>query len=272
MIENDAIVASASNHNHTVDEGFRRAKRHEPASPNIKYLRVLKFGGTSVGKPASVEKVVEIVQSASQDSAVVVVVSALSGVTDSLFEAAVAASVGDRNRVAALLQKLSDRHHSIADALIRSNAMLKFMRGRIDELIGQAHDICERTIPQKGLTERIRDSVLSIGECLSAPLIACVLRERGIVSESVEATEVMVTNSAHGRAEPLMSATRERCDARLRPLTHCGTIPVVTGYIGATSEGVVTTLGRGGSDYSATVIAAALNADEVVIWTDVDGF
>lgn len=271
MIEKDASVALGINHNHTVHEAFHHAKRHEAVSPNIRYLRVLKFGGTSVGNPACVEKVVEIVQSASQDSAVVVVVSALSGVTDSLFEAAAAANACDRNRVDVLLQKLCDRHNSIADALIRSNAMLKFMRGRIDELIGQAYDICERTIPQKGLTERIRDSVLSIGERLSAPLIACVLRERGIVSESVEATEIIVTNSAHGRAEPQMSATRERCDTRLRPLTHCGTVPVVTGYIGATSGGVVTTLGRGGSDYSATVIAAALNADEVVIWTDVDG-
>ena len=90
-------------------------------------------------------------------------------------------------------------------------------------------------------------------------------------SEAIEATELIQTDSCHGSADPRMNVTGERCKARLRPLLRRGVVPVVTGFIGATAEGVLTTLGRGGSDYSATIVGAALDADEVIIWTDVDG-
>jgi aspartokinase/homoserine dehydrogenase 1 len=98
-----------------------------------------------------------------------------------------------------------------------------------------------------------------------------VLAENGVAGEAIEATELVVTNAHHGSAHPLMSLTRERCQARLCSLVREGVVPVVTGFIGATPEGVLTTLGRGGSDYSATILGAALDADEVIIWTDVDG-
>src|SRR5207248_11113590 len=94
---------------------------------------------------------------------------------------------------------------------------------------------------------------------------------RGVASEAIEATELIVTDSNHGAAAPWMDLTRERCQGRLRPLLQCGIVPVVTGFIGATAEGVLTTLGRGGSDYSATILGAALDVDEAIIWTDVDG-
>ncbi len=117
----------------------------------------------------------------------------------------------------------------------------------------------------------MRDSISSLGERLSASLVAAALEERGVPSESIEATELIVTDSEHGAAEPRADATRQRCEARLRSLLQRGIVPVVTGFIGATSEGTVTTLGRGGSDYSATILGAALDADEVIIWKDVDG-
>ena len=101
--------------------------------------------------------------------------------------------------------------------------------------------------------------------------IAAALTECGVASEAIEATELIQTDSCHGSADPRMDVTGERCQARLRPLLQKGVVPVVTGFIGATAEGVLTTLGRGGSDYSATILGAALDADEVTIWTDVDG-
>jgi aspartate kinase len=121
------------------------------------------------------------------------------------------------------------------------------------------------------LTPRARDSIASLGERLSVPLVAAGLQQSGVASEPIEATEVVVTDSYHGAADPLMDMTRKRCHARLLPLLQQGVVPVVTGFIGATPEGVLTTLGRGGSDYSATILGAALDADEVLIWTDVDG-
>jgi aspartate kinase len=115
------------------------------------------------------------------------------------------------------------------------------------------------------------DSISSLGERLSAPLLAGALAGIGARSAAIEATELIVTDVYHGSAEPLMDPTRKRSEARLRPLLDEGAIPVVTGFVGATPEGVVTTLGRGGSDYSATILGAALGADEIIIWTDVDG-
>jgi len=121
------------------------------------------------------------------------------------------------------------------------------------------------------LTPRVLDSISGAGERLSAPLVAGALAELGVPSVAVSAAEVIVTDHHHGRAEPLMGPTQERAEKKLRPLLKDGVVPVVTGFIGATEDGVVTTLGRGGSDYSATILGAALGAHETVIWTDVDG-
>ena len=121
------------------------------------------------------------------------------------------------------------------------------------------------------LTPRVLDAISSLGERLSAPMVAAAVRELGLQSEAVEATKLIITDGFHGGAEPDMTLTREASQARLRPLLDSGVVPVVTGFIGATTAGQLTTLGRGGSDYSATILGAALDADEVIIWTDVDG-
>jgi aspartate kinase len=117
----------------------------------------------------------------------------------------------------------------------------------------------------------VLDEIVSTGERLSARLLAGALCELGLRGVAVEATELIVTDNASGRAEPLMAQTRERATARLLPLLEDDSVPVVTGFIGATAGGMLTTLGRGGSDYSATILGAALDATEVIIWTDVDG-
>src|SRR5206468_5089956 len=118
---------------------------------------------------------------------------------------------------------------------------------------------------------RTLDSISSLGERLCAPVVSAALCELGVASSAVEATELIVTDSFHGGAEPQADATRQRSHARIGPILNAGQVPVVTGFIGATADGVLTTLGRGGSDYSATILGAALDAEEVIIWTDVDG-
>ena len=236
-----------------------------------KPLRVLKFGGTSVGDVGSMEKVVEIVRATSLESNVVVVVSAMSGVTNKLIEAARQAEVGDAKQVAAIFEDLRQKHETTAAALIRSTVERTRVERTISEILQEGDHVCQGTMLLHELTVRALDSIASLGERLSAPLLAAALMDRGVDCETIEATELIVTDSFHGGAEPRMRLTRERCEARLRPLLQRGKIPVVTGYIGAPPEGVLTTLGRGGADYSATILGAALEADEVVIWTDVDG-
>jgi aspartate kinase len=121
------------------------------------------------------------------------------------------------------------------------------------------------------LTPRILDAISGTGEMLAAPLLAAAIAARGLPAAPIDATEVIVTTDQFGSAEPLMAETRASMAARLRPMIDRGEVPVVTGFIGATRDGVLTTLGRGGSDYSASIVGAALDADEVWIWTDVDG-
>lgn len=234
-------------------------------------LRVMKFGGTSVGDAAAIAKVVEIIRAASRHCDVVVVVSAMSGVTNQLLEAATAAERGDRRRVAEIFDELRKRHASTASALIRSTAERERLARHMHEVFQEGDRLCQGTILLHELTLRARDSISSLGERLSAPLIAAALAGSGVPSESVESSHLIVTNSNHGAADPWMDLTMERCESRLRPLLQQGVVPVVTGFIGATAEGVLTTLGRGGSDYSASIVGAALGSDEIIIWTDVDG-
>jgi len=234
-------------------------------------LRIMKFGGTSVGDADCIERVVEIIRSSSPESNLVVVVSAMSGVTNKLIEAATRAEAGDRETVAAIFDGLRKQHETAAGLLIHSVEERKQICQQIEEIIQEGEHLCHGTILLRELTARTRDAISSLGERLSSPLVAAALVSRGLAAKSVEATELIVTDSNHGAAEPQMEETRECCEARLRPLLQRGIVPVVTGFLGATAEGVLTTLGRGGSDYSATILGAALEADEVIIWTDVDG-
>jgi aspartokinase/homoserine dehydrogenase 1 len=236
-----------------------------------KPLHVLKFGGTSVGDASRIQKVVEIIREASRASDLVVVVSAMSGVTNELVEAATQSEAGKRDSVETIFAELRSRHHAVAGALIHSVPMRSRFDGEVERVFQEGERLCRDTALLRELTLRARDSISSLGERLSAPLLAAALAECGASSEAIEATELVITDSCHGAAEPKMEATRKKCESRLRPLLQRGVIPVVTGFIGATPEGVLTTLGRGGSDYSATIVAASLDADEVTIWTDVDG-
>jgi aspartokinase/homoserine dehydrogenase 1 len=231
----------------------------------------MKFGGTSVGDASCIARVAEIVAKASRVGPLVVVVSAMSGVTNRLIEAATCSETGDRERAVELLEILRAQHFEALKILIQNPETRNLIALGIEELLREAQRLCEGTALIHELTVRTLDSVSSLGERLSAPLVAGALSERGVRSEAIEATTLIVTDSYHGAAEPLMEPTQIRCEARLRPLLQQGIVPVITGFIGATAEGVLTTLGRGGSDYSATILGGALDADEVIIWTDVNG-
>jgi bifunctional aspartokinase / homoserine dehydrogenase 1 len=245
-------------------------------SPNVagikrKPVQVMKFGGTSVADASCIRNVVEIVKKASVANSVVVVVSAMGGVTNQLVEAAARSEAGDNSTAARILRELRMRHFAAAEALIPAGARREVLTGKIAGLFDYCDQLCEGTALLGELTLRVRDAIWSLGERLSAPMLAAALVEQGVTSEAVEAADVIVTDSRHGAADPLMELTRERCESRLRPLLDQDIVPVTTGFIGATPEGVLTILGRGGSDYSATIVGAALGADEVIIWTDVDG-
>jgi aspartokinase/homoserine dehydrogenase 1 len=242
-----------------------------PVNTMSKPLRIMKFGGTSVGDASSIQKVVEIIRGAAPDSGLVVVVSAMSGVTNQLIEAATQAEAGDCTTFARIFDELRRRHDAVLKALILSADQRSRIAHEMDKLLREGERLCQDTMRLRELTARALDSISSLGERLSAPIVAAALAECGVASEAIEATELIQTDSCHGAADPRMDVTRRLCEARLRPLLGKDVVPVVTGFIGATAEGVLTTLGRGGSDYSASIVGAALDADEILIWTDVDG-
>lgn len=229
----------------------------------------MKFGGTSVADAEGFRRAAEIV--APSAGGVVVVVSAACGVTNRLVEAARRAGAGEGHATAAITDALVAQHLDIARALVGDAGALSELAADIKRILGDVACLCRGTALLRELTPRALDAISGAGERLSARLLACTLRESGLKAVAVDATELIVTDGEHGRAEPLMDETRERAAEKLRPLLEGGAIPVVTGFIGATADGTPTTLGRNGSDYSATIIGAALGADAVVIWSDVDG-
>jgi bifunctional aspartokinase / homoserine dehydrogenase 1 len=236
-----------------------------------KPLRVMKFGGTSVADASRIQRLAEIITAAARWSDLIVVVSAMSGVTNRLVEAAMSAETGNSGRVAAIFRDLRLQHEQVVDALMLSSAERSRIGLNMCGLFHEGEYLCQVALLAKEVTSQVRDSIASLGERLCAPLVAAAIAERGIRSEALGATELILTDANFGSADPHIHATRERCESRLRPLLRNGIIPVVTGFIGATEEGVLTTLGRGGSDYSATILGAALDADEIIIWTDVNG-
>ena len=252
----------------------RHAPNHAPHHARTiekKPLRVLKFGGTSVGDASCIERVIEIIRDASREGEVVVVVSAMSGVTNKLVAAAAHAERAEEKTVAAIFDDLRRQHRTATEELIDSSEEQSRIAGKMEQLFAAGERLCRGTVLLGELTLRTRDAISSLGERLSVLLVAAALNQTGVPSEAVEATELIVTNACHGAADPSMEATRQRAAVRLLSVLQRGVLPVVTGFIGATADGVLTTLGRGGSDYSATILGSVLKADEVIIWTDVDG-
>jgi bifunctional aspartokinase / homoserine dehydrogenase 1 len=229
-------------------------------------MKVMKFGGSSVASPESIRKVVAIVAAAGRPGEIVVVVSALGGVTDALLDAAEAAARGEAASLDAW-RAIGERHRQAAVALA-SRAEIEPLTARLEELLDELKDLLRGVLLVRECSPRTRDSILSYGERLAAPLVAAALRAAGIPASARDAREVVVTDAAFGRAHVDFDATLPRVAASLGGLTD---VPVFTGFIGATPAGETTTLGRGGSDYSAAILGAGGRAERIEIWTDVDG-
>ena len=232
----------------------------------------MKFGGTSVGSAEAFTQASNVVlEQAEKWDRLVVVVSAMSGVTDALTQGALTAASGDDRTYRATVADLRVRHYRAVDALLTPDGERAQLLATVDDYLDEFAAFCRSVHILGEVTPRAMDAITSLGERISACILAALLRQRGTHSKTVDATELIVTDATFQNAVPLIVPTRARVSARLSPLLDDGLIPVVTGFIGATEEGVTTTLGRGGSDYSAAILGACLDADEVWIWTDVDG-
>jgi len=239
--------------------------------PNSRTL-VMKFGGTSVGSAQAMSYAAQIVKNAQEEwSHVVVVTSAISGVTNLLLDSAMRAAAGDVSQLRDAENQLRASHLSIAKELIPDLNKGNKIIAEVDELISIFVDLCGAITLIGEASPRALDAVASLGERMSVRLLAAVFEENGLNAKALDARELIVTNAHFQNAHPELEATSRQTRSKILPLLDDGVVPVVTGYIGATPTGVVTTLGRGGSDYSAAILGAVLPADEVWIWTDVDG-
>ena len=232
---------------------------------------VMKFGGTSVGSAEAIAKSADLVRAAQKDwEQVVVIVSAMSGVTDLLLKGANTAAAGDGQTYKQIANDLRAKHEATITGLVEAIRELP-LREKIMPYLAEFESLCHAVHILGEASPRAIDAISSLGERMSIHLLAARLRQLGLGSEAIEASELIRTDTVFNSANPDMEVTRQQCEARLRPQMKRGDVPVITGFIGATPSGAVTTLGRGGSDYSAGIIGAVLAADEVWIWTDVNG-
>ncbi|MDV3243576.1 MAG: aspartate kinase [Nitrososphaerales archaeon] len=233
---------------------------------------VMKFGGSLVASKDGIKRVAEIVSRNSTRNSVVVVVSALGGVTDGLLDGTSNATEWDATIVTKAVDGLRRLH---SGAVSRTSlgpqekaALLEKLDGMLDEL----RTVMTGVSILGELSPRTRDMIVSYGERLAAPIVSAEIRARGIAAWDLTGGEAgIVTDSSFGEASPDMKATRREVRRTLLKRLSRGEVPVVTGFVARAKGGDITTLGRGGSDYTATIIASALDADEVWIWTDVDG-
>lgn len=237
---------------------------------------VMKFGGTSVGSVKAIRQAADIVlKQAVAWERLAVVVSAMSGVTDALTQGALSAADGDDRSYRAIVADLRVRHYRVVDELLDANGERARLLGMVDDYLDEFAAFCHSVHVLGEVTPRAMDAITSLGERINARVLAALLRQADSPqrprSEAVDATDLIVTDDTFQNAVPLREPSRDRVTARLVPLLDEGVIPVVTGFVGATERGATTTLGRGGSDYSAAILGDCLDADEVWIWTDVDG-
>lgn len=231
---------------------------------------VLKFGGTSVGDPESIARVASIVDSRRAGGAVVVV-SAMAGTTNALLEIAERASTGQLIVALRLVEGIRERHLRAAESLLGACAEADDLCAELSAMCDELASLAEALSVLAHTTPRSQDAIASLGEQLSAPLAAAALQRRGLPARLLDAREVIVTDDSFTKAAPQPDAIQREARRLVLPLVRDGEIPVLGGFIGATTSGVTTTIGRGGSDYTAALVGAALDATAIEIWTDVDG-
>ncbi len=232
----------------------------------------MKFGGTSVGSAEAIAQVADIVgRSCADHERILVVCSAMGGVTDLLIQGAQSAAAGDAARYQTNAALLRRKHEDAIRALITSDVERIALHDEIATLIDEFETLCYGIYVLREVSAKAMDKVGSLGERMSMPIVSARLRQIGIASVTVSASYLVVTDDQFQNAGVLFEETEAKVRSTLLPLLTQGFVPVVTGFLGATREGVITTLGRGGSDYSAAILGAYVDSDEVWIWTDVDG-
>lgn len=232
---------------------------------------VMKFGGTSVEDAVAIDRTAKIVKSRREKGLdAVVVVSAMSKVTDQLLAAAAAASKGDRNGALAITSRLRTRHVDTAAQLVEQDRFSK-LQTVINAELDQLDDLLRGIAAVGELTARSTDLVVSFGERLSSRMVAEAFAQRGLNGVHVDARQVIVTDAHYGKAIPQEELIEERLMEQVLPLLEQRMTPVLGGFIGATTGNITTTLGRGGSDFSAALVGGGLHAGAIEIWTDVNG-
>ena len=230
---------------------------------------VMKFGGTSVQDSVAISRAADIVKGRRPQQPVVVV-SAMAKVTDQLLAMARAAGNGDRKVALDLSRSLRERHYNTAGELLGTAVFTQF-HSELEEYFEALDELIRGIVAVGELTPRTTDHVAAYGELLSSKICAAAFASCGLDATLVDSRQCILTDNTHTRAAPLMEDTHRRLRAAVQPLLDAGQIPVMGGFIGATKAGVTTTIGRGGSDYSAAIIGAGLDAQAIEIWTDVDG-
>jgi len=232
---------------------------------------IMKFGGTSVGSAEAIARSAEIVRATRQEwPASAVIVSAMSGVTDILLEGAQRAATGDEQTFRALANDLRAKHQTALEGLVEAEQIMH-VQEKIERHVREFEDLCHAVTVLGEASPRTLDAIVSLGERMNIHLMCARLQHIGLDATAIVASELIITDDNFGAANPYMEEIREQTQQRLCPMLQRGEVPIITGFVGATRRGAITTLGRGGSDYSAAIIGAALNANEVWIWTDVDG-
>jgi aspartate kinase len=233
---------------------------------------VMKFGGTSVGSADAIIQAVDIIKSQFQlDKNLVVVVSAMSGITNQLIACAQDAAGSNQDAYLKGITAIKDRHyHSIENLPLKTKSKNE-IKSYIDRNIKKLHDYCASIFTLGEVTPRGLDAIASLGERMNIQQVSALLSEYGVQNHPFEADQLIVTDNAFQNAHPLLEQTCEKSNALLLPLLYEGILPVITGFISATEDGIATTLGRGGSDYTASLLGDCLDAREVWTWTDVDG-
>ncbi|NDJ60234.1 MAG: aspartate kinase [Chloroflexi bacterium] len=232
----------------------------------------MKFGGTSVGSPEAIGNVIAIVQAELQrDQRVMVVVSAFAGVTDLLYETVREAVAGNKWNYLSASQKLRERHLEALTILTTTGPIRDEAQAAIEKLADQHAQLCQAVTILGDVTPRITDAIVTFGERWSSIIVAAALQHAGVNATAYDSGQFIRTDDRHGSATPIWGETETLIRDQLLPLLDQGVTPVLTGFMGMTADGHHTTLGRGGSDYSAAIYAAFTESDELVIWTDVDG-
>ncbi|MGC8594499.1 MAG: lysine-sensitive aspartokinase 3 [Candidatus Kryptoniota bacterium] len=230
---------------------------------------VMKFGGTSVEDAASIDRVTEIVKKEEKRKPIVVV-SACAGVTNQLLKVADLSAGGQKDEAADIINEIKNRHERIVDELIHTELPRNYLKGKISVYAHELKNLLNAVSVLGEVTNRSRDAFASYGERMSSMILAQAFEEKQIKSTLIDAREFMITDHSFTKARPNYEKIAAAAKKLLLPrVNDC--IVVTQGFIGATEDGIVTTIGRGGSDFSAAIIGAVLNAEEIQIWTDVDG-